>query len=183
MVNIFIIHGAYGYPGENWFPWMKSELEKLGHKVFVPKFPTPEGQSLQSWMKVFDEYVKHVNEDSIIIGHSIGPGLILRLLEKHKFRAAFLVAGFIGTLGFEEIDEINSTFFKDSIDWSTIKGNCKNITVIGSNDDPYVPLKKTNELAKKLDVKPIIISEGGHFNLNSGYDKFEFLLEEMKKGL
>jgi hypothetical protein len=41
MRNIFIIHGSYGYPEENWFPWLKKELSKLGHRVFVPKFPIP----------------------------------------------------------------------------------------------------------------------------------------------
>jgi predicted alpha/beta hydrolase family esterase len=47
MANIFIIHGSYGNPDENWFPWLKKELEQEGHKVFVPKFPTPEDQSLR----------------------------------------------------------------------------------------------------------------------------------------
>lgn len=41
MANVIIIHGAYGNPEENWFPWLKKELEKLDCRVFVPKFPTP----------------------------------------------------------------------------------------------------------------------------------------------
>ena len=41
MANIFIIHGTEGYPEENWFPWLKKELEQKGHIVFVPQFPTP----------------------------------------------------------------------------------------------------------------------------------------------
>ncbi len=41
MRNIFLIHGSYGHPQENWFPWLKKELESLGHKVYVPAFPIP----------------------------------------------------------------------------------------------------------------------------------------------
>ena len=46
MINILIIHGANGYPEENWFPWIKRELELLGCNVFVPQFPLGEKQTL-----------------------------------------------------------------------------------------------------------------------------------------
>ncbi len=48
MTNVFIIHGAYGHPEENWIPWLKSKLKELGYRVFVSKFPTPENQSLKN---------------------------------------------------------------------------------------------------------------------------------------
>src|SRR3989344_7038916 len=78
MVNVFIIHGSYGHPDENWFSWLKKELEKLGCKVFVPRFPTPEGQNLDSWMKVISGYDDLLDNNSIIVGHSMGCALILR---------------------------------------------------------------------------------------------------------
>ena len=92
MTNVFIIHGAYGHPNENWFPWLKSELEKLGCKVFVPKFPTPENQSLENWLKVFKDYKQYLNENSIVVGHSLGPAFLLNILENldKPIKAAFL---------------------------------------------------------------------------------------------
>lgn len=39
MNNVFIFHGTEGYPEENWFPWMKRELEQNGCSAFVPQFP------------------------------------------------------------------------------------------------------------------------------------------------
>src|SRR3989338_4142675 len=42
MSNVFIFHGTGGYPEENWFPWLKKELEELECKVIIPKFPSPE---------------------------------------------------------------------------------------------------------------------------------------------
>ena len=44
--DIFIFHGTGGYPKENWFPWLKQQLEIKGFNVTVPQFPTPEGQSV-----------------------------------------------------------------------------------------------------------------------------------------
>ena len=53
MNTIFLIHGAYGNPNENWFPWLKKQLENKRNKVIIPTFPTPEGQTLENWNKIF----------------------------------------------------------------------------------------------------------------------------------
>ena len=110
MVNVIIIHGSYGSPDENWLPWLKAELEKDGHDVYVPKFPTPGGQSLENWLKVFEKYERFLNEDAVLIGHSIGPGFILNVLEnlEHPVRACFFVAGFLGRLDNPDFDGINT---------------------------------------------------------------------------
>ena len=178
-MKFFIIHGTYGYPEENWFPWLKEELEKLNHEVIVPKFPTPEDMSFKNWMKIMEQYT--IEEDDIFIGHSIGPAFILRLLEEHKAKAAFLVAGFLGALGNKEVDELNSSFFAEPFDWNKIKENCKSFYVFYSDNDPYVPQEKAKELANKLGVEPIFVKGAGHFNETAGYAKFPLLLEEIKK--
>lgn len=110
MVKLFIIHGAYGHPGENWFPWLRKELETLGFQVFVPRFPTPENQTLDSWMKVFSQY--KLDEETILVGHSLGVPFILSLVEKFKVRACFLVAGFC-TLPENQFKEGMRTFVKE----------------------------------------------------------------------
>ena len=97
MKTVFIIHGTGGNPEGNWFPWMKSELETLGFQVYVPQFPTPERQSLSSWLKTFEAYQKYVNEESIFIAHSVGPSFVSTLLENldAPIKACFFVSGFI----------------------------------------------------------------------------------------
>ncbi len=179
-MNAIIIHGSYGHPDENWFPWLKQELEKLGIDVYIPKFPTPEKQSLGSWLEVFKRYDRYLDEGSIIIGHSLGPAFILSLLEKHKAKAAFLVSGFIGNISNPDFDRINRTFMKE-FDFSRIKENCTYFLVYHSDDDPYVPLDKGKEIANMLGAKLKIIKNAGHFNEAAGYTKFELILEDIKK--
>ena len=81
MSSVFIIHGTDGHPKENWFPWLKQKIESSEHTVFVPQFPTPEGQSFEAWQQVLMEYEKEINEQTIFIAHSLGCIFLLRLLE------------------------------------------------------------------------------------------------------
>ena len=184
MTNIVIIHGTYGHPKENWFPWLKSELEKLDCRVFVPKFPTPKNQSLENWLKVFEEYKQYLDENSIVIGHSLGPAFLLNIIEKvdKPIKAAFFVSGFTGLLN-HPIDKINKSFVDKSFDWQGIRQNCPKFFVFHSDNDPYVPLEKSKEFAKNLGVSVILVKNAGHFNEKAGYTKFDLLLNKIKDEL
>jgi uncharacterized protein len=188
MTKIFIIHGTEGSPEVNWFPWLKQELENLGHTVFVPKFPTPEGHSLENWMQEFNDfYFSKVDEDSIIVGHSLGPAFILSLLEKldlpKPIKASFLVAGFISPIGNEHFDNLNKSFIDKEFNWDKIKQNCEKFYVINSKDDPYVPIERGEELAENLGTGLIVLENAGHINAEAGYTKFDKLLDMLKDEL
>lgn len=181
-MKVIIIHGAYGSPQENWFPWLKKELEKLDGEVIVPQFPTPKGQKLDKWLEILNRTIKIWDKDLIFVAHSLGPALVLKKIEelKEPIKASFLVAGFIGELG-KEIDRINANFFEKDFNWVKIRKNCQNFFVYNSDNDPYVSLVKGKELAKNLRVKLNIIHGGGHLNTVAGYTQFPKLLENIKK--
>ena len=185
MTNIIIIHGTGGNPSSNWFPWLKSELEKLNCRVFVPKFPTPENQSLENWLKVFKDYEQYLDKNSIVVGHSLGPAFLLSILEnlQHSIKTAFFVAGFAGLLNNSDFDELNKTFVTKSFDWAKIRSNCKKFYIINSDNDPYVSLEKGKNLAENLGAELIILKNAGHFNEKAGYTKFELLFEKIKNEL
>lgn len=69
------------------------------------------------------------------------------------------------------------TFAQKQFDWPAIKQNCKEFIIFHSDNDPYIKIEKAYELAEKLDIHPIIIPNAGHFNVKSGYTKFEELLK------
>ncbi len=182
-MNAVIVHGSFGCPAENWFPWLKEELEKLGCTVFVPRFPTPEKQNLKNWLTVFAEYAQYLDKDTILIGHSLGCAFILNALEGigKQIKAAFFVAGFTGNLNEPEFDEINSSFADKEFDWVKIRKNCRQFFVFYSDNDQFVPQRKALDLAEKLNIKPILVKGAGHFNEKAGYAQFPLLLEKIKK--
>jgi predicted alpha/beta hydrolase family esterase len=181
-MKFFIIHGSLGNPNSHWFVWLKKELEKLGHEIIAPQFPVPD-QSLEKWMNTIKPYLEESkNEEFVFVGHSIAPAFILSILENYKAKACFLVSGFIGgPLGLEKYDEINKTFTQKEFNFEKIKENCDTIISFASDNDPYVPLKRTKEMTDKINGKLIIIKGAEHFQDSSGYNTFKELLNEIKK--
>lgn len=181
MYNAFNFHGTGGYPQENWFPWLKGELEAKGLEVFVPQFPTPKGQSLAAWLEVLKPLEEKITEDTILIGHSLGGIFTLRLLERLKkpVKAVFLVGTPIGIRPLKNYESDNA-FSGFNFDWGKIKSNARNFTVYHSDNDPYVSLGNGEELAKHLGVNLIFIPNAGHFNKAAGYTTFPDLLSKMQ---
>ena len=182
MPNIFIIHGTEGYPEENWFPWLKKELEQKGYIVFVPQFPTPPivPAKIAEWFDVLKNYEQYINEDTIFIGHSLGGIFSLRILEKlaHPIKAVFLTGTPIGVRPILNYDR-DSSFSGFDFDWEKIKKNAHHFTVFQSDDDPYVGLENGRELAKNLGVELSFIPNAGHFNTKAGYTEFAELREKV----
>jgi predicted alpha/beta hydrolase family esterase len=180
-LNIFIIHGSFGTPNENWFPWLKKEISKQGVEVFIPQFPTPENQSLEKWLFSFKEYEDKLNDQTIFVGHSLGPAFILNLLQRIsiKISSCYLVAPFVQLLNDPEFDTVNETFVTCKFDWENIKQHCKDFYVYYSDNDPYVPQEASLFVADKLNAKTTVLHNAGHINRSSGFEEFPFLLNEI----
>ena len=190
MRNIFIIHGSYGHSKENWFPWLKTELEKLGNKVFVPDFPTPknkEGHSLDLWLKKFDKYKKHINSKTIFIAHSRGCNFVIQLLPRLNLKIDSLF--FVGP--FFDYDQWRPTFYKDYDSfqaepylWKYVRKLTNYIEIFQSTND-VITLSEGQFVADKLNAKINIIKNAGHFNsaTDKKFKKFPLLLNNIKKYL
>ncbi|MCP4393881.1 MAG: serine hydrolase family protein [Alphaproteobacteria bacterium] len=177
--NAFIFHGTMGSPDENWLPWLAKNLKKEWIETTIPTFPTPDNQSLESWLDVMDKYVDEINENTILIGHSLGATFLLRLLEAldKPIKIAVLVSGLIGTIDFPEFDELNSSFIEHAFDWEKIKNNAGEFMVVHGKNDPYVPTEHAHEIAKQTGAGIHIIENGGHLNTAAGYSKFNKLFD------
>jgi uncharacterized protein len=181
--NVFIFHGTEGHPEENWFPWLKKELEQRNCTVFVPQFPSPAGKpaKISEWFNVLKNFEKHIKENSILIGHSLGGIFTLRLLEKlaHPVKEAVFVGTPIGIRPILNFDR-DKGFSGFDFDWVKIKKNAQHCAVYQSDDDPYVGLENGKELAKHLGIGLSFIPNAGHFNEKAGYTRFDALLADIQ---
>jgi len=187
--RIFIIHGWEGKPDSNWFPWLKQELEKKGLEVFIPQMPHADKPIMSEWLLHLQEIIGEPDENTFLVGHSLGVIAILRYLESlpadKKIGGAVLVAGFPEPIAYEELN----SFFTAPLDYEAIasclsaeekvKSGAGKIVAINSDNDPYVPLEQGEIMRDKLGAKLIVVSNAGHLNAEDGFTKLPVVLDEI----
>ncbi len=183
--RVIIVHGWDGYPKEAWFPWLKMELEKKGFYVQAPAMPQPDRPTIESWVLKLAEIVGEPDQNTYLVGHSIGCQTILRYLsglDGKKVGGIVLVAGFfeLRPLETENEEQILKPWIETPIDFAKVRQACENITAIFSDNDPWVPMERNIELFKKNlgeDITVIREHDKQHFSQNSGVVKLPLALQ------
>jgi len=101
--------------------------------------------------------------------------LALRLVERavEPFSGLFLAAPFIGALGLPDYDSINQSFFAGSFNWAGIRERKGSACGCWAGDnDPYVPLSRSQDVADCLEAPLEIVPGGGHLNSETGFNTF-----------
>jgi len=185
MKNALILHGAGNNSQGNWFPWLKSELEKKGYKVWSPDLPNSDEPNQKDWLNtIFSNKEWQFNDESVIVGHSAGSTLILRILEKlpdgTKINKAILVAGVIELGTKPEFFQYKRSLVENPFDWEKIKNSAKEFYFICSDNDPYQCGEDQGKIMQEHLGGELIVKPGeAHFNLEKGeqYRQFPLILE------
>lgn len=185
MKSAYIFHDAFSDAVSDWYPWMKSSLEGLGYFVVVPSFPTPGGQSLESWKAVAKPLVQKWDNDTIVIGHGTGGLLAMRLLEDSNvsIHGLFIVAGYAELIGHAGYDRVNETFLKPVFNWSAIKNHAMVTEVFAGQNDPFVPAAASQVLAQNLGTNLQVIPDGGHITRADGFVQCVPVLQGIKESM
>jgi predicted alpha/beta hydrolase family esterase len=182
--NALIMHGTDFDKDQkqsinNWFPWLKKELEKIDYKVWLPELPEAWHPDLNTYWNFLKDF--NFNAETIVIGHSSGGamlfGLLYKLPVKKKIKLAISVAGFYHDEGWN-----CEGLFSEPYDWEKIKRQAEKIIIIASDNDPYIKPEQTEYLSTHIAVTPTILHDAGHFNLEKGerFKQFPELLEIIK---
>lgn len=160
----YILHGLGGNPQENWFHWLKLELEKRGYLAVVPQLPDPDFPHVGKWLTAFQAVVREHGK-GIVVGHSLGgvlaahyllnggdaPKIILVATPFNKLKLIPTIDEFM--IDFSPLKEIVESRLKDT-----------EFVVFQSNDDPYVPESHGKSWAKLLHAEYRLLPYRGHLN-------------------
>jgi hypothetical protein len=179
--RVFLVHRWGGNPNDDWYPWLKKELEIRGFEVHAPAMPNTEYPVIEEWVSTLEKAVGKPDKDTYFIGHSIGCQTIMRYLEKAnaEIGGALFIAGWFGLREFETPEErgIAEPWLTTPIDFEKVKKTAVKITAIFSLDDPFVPISDSSIFKEKLGAKTITEKDKGHFNR----EEYEIILTEFLK--
>lgn len=166
--RIFIIHGWDGHPDEQWFPWLKKELEQRGFEVYVPQMPKTEEPGIDTWVPYLKELVGQPDQDAYFVGHSIGSQAVFRYLEtlNVKVGGVVSVAGWFTlrpeSLENADVARIAKPWQRTPINKEIIKQNAGKIIAIFSDNDKYVGLDNVAIFKNELGAETIVLHNKGH---------------------
>lgn len=192
MKRAFIIHGWGGHPEEGWFPWAKNELEMRGFEVHVPAMPDAFGKEqpqIQPRIDVIREVVGTPDENTYLIGHSIGCQSIDRYLEtlplETKIGGVVYVAGWLTLKGLEDYEEedkeVAKPWLETPIDFEKVRKISPKSVAIFTKDDPFVDPGNAEFYKEKLGSKTVILESGGHLNNESNTKELPEVIQAIEE--
>lgn len=185
MKRVYIIHRWSGSGKNDWRPWLKTELEKLGYQVFVPDMPDRDTPVIEKWVNHLSELVGKPDKETFFVGHSIGCQTILRYLETidTPVGGAVFVAGWFNLHNLEdsEVIETAKPWLETPFDFAKIKKVLPKLTVLLSSNDPYDALEQNKFIFEsELNAKVIVVPNAGHFTEDDGFTELPEVLTEFK---
>lgn len=180
-IKIIFLHGNGGSsPTDNWFPYAKAALEKLGFRVIARQFPDTHLALASSWLPFLKNELQ-ADEKSVLVGHSSGALAAMRFAEHNKILGSVLVAAMYTDLGIES--EKLSGYFDTPWNWESIKNNQKWIIQFASTDDPWIPIAEPRFVHKKLASDYYEFTDQGHFGGDYYKQTFPQLVEAIQRKL
>lgn len=169
-----IFHGSRGSENSFWIPWLKTKLQENGYEVWSPSLTDEDNAPLlDQWTKIITETAPQ-REFDLMVGHSSGSALILRLLSQDFItRKAIMVAGYMKPSGNEDISGLD-------FNPERVKKNARSLTFIHSDNDPWEcdALNQGEPMRTTFGGTLITITGEGHFGsdtYNQPYKKFPLL--------
>lgn len=175
-MKALILHGWWGDGNENWFPYLKNQLQKKNIDFSAPKLPNSNTPKLEEQLDVLEEYNNYFSDGKwYIIAHSLGCKLALHFVEKYKLFdiKIILVAPVYPWVAedcwkqvFEDAYDDIKTYFDAPVAFENMSNT---IHIITSDNDPFLQLEKVKKYYNQFKNTTIkILPEKWHINASAG---------------
>jgi|SRR3989344_4173557 len=185
MKRVIVVHRWEGGPEEDWRPWLKIKLEKIGIQVIAPQMPDMETPVIEKWVGHLVRTVGHPDQETYFVGHSIGCQTILRYLETidTPVGGAVFVSGWFNLENLEdkETADIAHPWITTTINFEKIKKILPVSRLIISDNDPFGAFEENKRKFNDLGSNITVLHGAGHITAGDGFTELPELLVELKK--
>lgn len=184
-MNALILHGrpdrneyfSDSFPSpsnSHWIPWLQACLLRRGILTQAPEMPEPWRPDYRAWRTEFERYL--LNQDTILVSHSLGCGFLLQWLTEHPniaIDSLFLVAPSMGDQFFPNLPAFDEPLRGGFCDFElspAITAQASHVGVIYSdNDNPRVQ-RTVDHLKETIPAADYRLLSGyGHFTASNEY--------------
>ena len=130
--------------------------------MVAPQLPDAENPDEQAWTEALLEEVKNVDDETIVIGHSLGGAMALRFLEAVEARSTPKACLLISTPWMIQSDKFRG-FFMSELDFEVLMWKVSRFALLHSKDDDVIPFDHAQKYEKVLHAKLHETEEAGHF--------------------
>jgi predicted alpha/beta hydrolase family esterase len=179
--NIFILHSLNGDTLETWGKELKEIFEAKNIEVNMSKFPIRDESTYEKFENILKSYIDNgkLNENSIIVAHSIGNAYFVRFCKELNFVPKVYIAVAPGAIyeyhstRNDYIVEVKKQAYckKDALDF--VKNNLKKKFCLYSDEDDN-NIEKFTRFIEDIGAKGIYLKGYNHFD---GYHNIESVPE------
>lgn len=183
--RVYVVHGWSGKPEGGWRKWFKKELEVRDYEVHLLAMPEPDTPRIETWVPFLVSEIKSPDENTILVGHSMGCQTILRFLatvpQGTRVGKVVLVAGFLNHVtGLNSEEEvIMRPWLETPIDFAKVKRSAREIIAFFSDNDRFIPLDEEKAVKEKLGARTIVEHTMGHYGDKNSIMEVPSILNEV----
>ncbi len=145
-----ILHAFRGTPTDLFYPWLKGELEKRGWTVKIPHLQYQDDPRIMTHV---DRVLREVafDEQTVLIAHSVGSVLALKILEQiRKPIGRLVIAGGFIEPKFKDHPRPFANLFDWKFDFDRIRKNVRDVRILRDAHDNVIPEDQAEKLATAL---------------------------------
>ncbi|RLA59102.1 MAG: serine hydrolase family protein [Epsilonproteobacteria bacterium] len=177
-MKTLILHGWGGSDAPHWQAELASEIAKNYGTVCFPLLDNCHFPSKNRWLKQVKTILKDFKPDTVVC-HSLANNLWMWLCAEDdmiEVKRLFMVS----VPSFDTKEKTIKSFFPCPKPRNIY---AKEVHLIVSDDDPWVELDETKDIASYYKSSFTTLEKSGHINADSGYGKWEFIEELVLKKL
>lgn len=182
-MKVFIIHGYQSSPEQHWFPWLATKIEQMGSQCEIVHLQGSDQPDFATWRQNLEAQVHPLNEQTIIVAHSLGCISVLDYLSEalngRLIKAIFMVAGFNEKL--TALPELNQFVQQAKLNDALLRFRIQQRYSLFSCNDPFVPAPLSIRFGQLLNAQMIEVKKAGHFIQSDGLSEFPQLWEKLEK--